>query len=380
MTSVPSRREFDIDFFRGFVCLCLATLHFYNSALYDSFMNLFGETGKWIVWNLRLGVESFFILAGFMMAHMMRPVPGEEVSILGYLKRRFWRLIVPYWIAVLLFTAYRWGIFTIFKRGDGPLSAIDVISQMFLVQEFLYDSSEAIERVSPVGYWSMVTLEQFYLVWLALYAITLALVGRGDGRGYARAEKVMAFITFAACVGSLSLWILPFHTHYHLPAYTVFLTMGMLLYWAQRHGFSRHYFWIMVPLLLAAAIYSKQGTLIKALITTAIFLPLSRGVELPRNAIVRFLNYCGRRSYSIYLIHPIVGIAFIALTWKLTAKSDWLAIPLLIGAIIVSVLAAIVFYKYVELPSQARSRSVQYRRQSGSLSQTAIKAGEPVKV
>src|SRR5688500_18643778 len=103
MTSVPSRREFDIDFFRGFVCLSLATLHFYNSALYDSFLTLFGEAGKWVIWNLRLGVESFFVLAGFMMAHMMRPVPGEEVSISGYLKRRFWRLIVPYWTAVLIY-------------------------------------------------------------------------------------------------------------------------------------------------------------------------------------------------------------------------------------------------------------------------------------
>ena len=52
----------------------------------------------------------------------------------------------------------------------------------------------------------MVSLEQFYLIWLGLYAVALAAVGRGHGKGYARAEKLMAFVTFAACMASLSMW------------------------------------------------------------------------------------------------------------------------------------------------------------------------------
>ncbi len=117
------KREFDIDFFRGWVCLSLVMLHFYNSNLFDSYYRLFGAQGETIVWNWRLGIESFFVLAGFMMGHMLRPVPGEEVAISGYLKRRFFRLILPYWTAVLLFALYRWVLDWYFMPMPPPRSA-----------------------------------------------------------------------------------------------------------------------------------------------------------------------------------------------------------------------------------------------------------------
>lgn len=366
MSTAPSKREFDIDFFRGWVCLSLTVLHFYHSALFDSFTNLFGKMGQDAVLNIRLGVESFFVLAGFMMAHMMRPMPGENVSIAGYLKRRFYRLIIPYWTAVLIYAAYRGGIYVLFHRGDGPLTVGDVLKQLFLVQEFYYKSPAEMEKVSPIGYWSMVTLEQFYLIWLGFYAICIGIFGRNNGKGYARAERAMAFLTFSACIGSLSLWNmgLEHEMQWQLPLWGTFLTLGMLLYWAIRHNFSSLYFWLVLPAILATGIYSDTYKMYKALITVAIFIPLARGARLPDNVVIRFLAFCGKRSYSIYLIHSIAGIAFISMTWKLTAKSDWLAFPILIGAVIVSILASMVFFRYVEVPCQSKARTVEYRRKS----------------
>ena len=61
MTTAPSKRLYDIDWFRGFVCLCLTILHFYTSPLFASFFRMFGSAGEYIVWNIRLGVESFFV-------------------------------------------------------------------------------------------------------------------------------------------------------------------------------------------------------------------------------------------------------------------------------------------------------------------------------
>src|SRR5688572_1134930 len=99
-----SGREFDIDFFRGIVCTCLILLHFYVLGLFPHWNRLAensvgAKNLEFVVWNIRLGVESFFVLAGLMMAHMLRPAPGEDVSLGLYLKRRFFRLIIPYWIA-----------------------------------------------------------------------------------------------------------------------------------------------------------------------------------------------------------------------------------------------------------------------------------------
>jgi peptidoglycan/LPS O-acetylase OafA/YrhL len=400
MLSSPStRREFDIDFFRGWVCLSLMFLHFYNSHLYLSFHRLFGDTGDYLIWNWRLGVESFFVLAGFMMAHMLRPVPGEDVSLFGYVKRRFFRLILPYWIAVAIFTCYRWGARLVLHAEAAP-SLSDVASQLFLMQEF-FVAPEQLERVVPVGYWSMVSLEQFYLLWLGFYGVCLFVFGRNKGAGYAWAERAMCFLTFVACLGSLSFWVwhdvnVPgtafgwglSHDHFtmhlgekkialELPLYTVFLSLGMLLYWSMRQKIVRHYFWIALVLLLAAACETNFSRLWKALFAAIVFIPLAHGMRLPNNKVFRFLTYVGRRSYSIYLIHPIAGICFIAVTWRLTSKSDWLAIPIALIAMIVSILAAFVFYKYVELPCQAKSRTVEYRKKRTAVAETSKPVVEP---
>jgi peptidoglycan/LPS O-acetylase OafA/YrhL len=398
-SSASGRREFDIDFFRGWVCLSLMTLHFYNSDLYTSFFALFGETGKYLVWNWRLGVESFFVLAGFMMAHMLRPIPGEDVSLIGYVKKRFFRLIVPYWIAVLIFAAYRWGVRLLLHAATLPPSLGDVVAQLCLVQEFFIAPVE-LEKIGPVGYWSMVTLEQFYLLWLFLYGICLCVFWQNRGKGYARAEYAMFGLTFIACVASLCLWvwndgIFPgTQTGWHMtaghlyamhngerspiqvPLYTAFLGMGMLLYWSIRQRVFRPYFWVALALVFIAAFTTNISLLWKSVLTAFIFIPLARGARLPDCAVLRFLAYCGKRSYSIYLIHPIVGVAFLALTWRLTAKSAWFAIPLALLAMVLSVAGALVFYKYIEMPFQAKSRSVEYRKKRAAPVETTAPAVE----
>ncbi len=388
--STPTRREFDIDFLRGFVCLSLLLLHFYTSHLYDAYKRLFGGDGEYVVWTWRLGVESFFVLAGFMMAHMLRPVPGENVSIAGYLKRRFFRLIVPYWSAVLLFAAFRWAVRLAFRADSAP-SLTDILSQMFLVQEF-FVARDQLEKVIPVGYWSMVSLEQFYLLWLGVYALCLLPFGRAGGKEYGRAERVMASLTFLVCLASLALWVwtegtlanggLAWHMAHgtlevrlmqieaplQLPLYSAFLALGMLLYWARRQNLFAGYFWVALLALVLAAAFTGHSRLCKAIVAVCIFLPLARGARVPDNRIFRFLAYCGKRSYSIYLIHPIAGIAFISLTWRLTVKSDWLAIPLTLIAVVVSLIASSIFYRFIEVPCQNKSRTVAYRRKTAAVS------------
>jgi peptidoglycan/LPS O-acetylase OafA/YrhL len=405
MSSALQQREFDIDFFRGIVCLSLMCLHFYIGSLYDAFMRLFGDMGEYIVWHIRLGVESFFILAGFMMAHMLRPTPGEAISTGRYLKRRFYRLIVPYWTAILIFVGYRW-LARLVLHADNAPSLVEVLAQMFLLQEFLVEHSRQLISV-PIGYWSMVTLEQFYLIWIALYAISLRVFGRNSAKGFGRAERAMAFLTFAVALLSLALWqpccanvrqlglywqmspsgnaifIADAPVYVQLPFFAVFMAVGMLLYWAIRQKLLRGYFIVAVAALLLSAITTNDSRLWRALITSCLFVPLAHGARLPNNMLLRFLRYCGQRSYSLYLIHGIVGVAFISLTWRLTLKSDWFVLPITFVALVLSILASIVFYRYVELPCQVKSRSVAYRGKTGattSSSADVVKPATPVVV
>jgi peptidoglycan/LPS O-acetylase OafA/YrhL len=230
----------------------------------------------------------------------------------------------------------------------------------------------------------MVALEQFYLLWLAAYGICLFIFSGNQGKGYGRAERVMAALTFAFCLGSLGLWIwdngkfmgmgwrittgtlvvysaqteLPLQ----LPLYASFLALGMLLYWAVRQKIFQAYFYLALVFLALSAGLTGHSRLYKTILIALVFIPLSRGYRLPDYQALRFLAYCGRRAYSIYLVHAIIGIAFLSLTWRITAKSAWLALPLTLGAIVLSLLAGFVFYRLVELPCHNISRSVEYRR------------------
>jgi peptidoglycan/LPS O-acetylase OafA/YrhL len=357
--AAPPGREFDIDSFRGFVCLCLVLLHFYTGNLNEYWQRLGGHCLEYAVWNLRFGVESFFILAGFMMAHMLRPAPGEAVSLTLYLKRRFYRLIIPYWVAVLLATADRWLVWTVLKRGGDRLPDIwAVLAQLTLLQE-VWNINEA-----ALGLWSMVTLEQFYLIWLAFYALVRLLIrlGRVGPTGYGHPERVMAGLTFLACAGSAAALMVGYNYRWQLPLFAIYLTLGMLLYWALRQRFARPLFLAAVGLLAAVAIVTETSRPVTGLLTVAFLAPLARGYRLPKSVILRGLAYVGQRSYSVYLVHGIVGQRVFSLASKLGGRDDWVAFPLLAAGLIATLLAAMLFYRYVELPCREKARSVKFRR------------------
>lgn len=350
------RREFDIDAFRGLVCLSLVTLHFYvNGPLHDGLHRLIGSVGDFLVHHVRLGVESFFLLAGFMMAHMLRPAPGENVSVRGYLTRRFFRLIIPYWIAVLLAALDRWAVLVVFQRGDVP-AAGDVIAQMSLTQEFFAHA----EDVAPTGYWSMVTLEQFYLVWLVGYWICRKLLGQGTG-GYGPAEQAMAWLTLAAGLVSAIVLASDEWTRFRLPRYALYLSLGLMLYWCVRQRFARVPFVIGLVALAAVAVYTGKSRPIAGLASVALLIPLCRGWRLPSAAVLRFLALWGRRSYSLYLMHPIVGIRLLSFGKFAADGEPAVLLGVLAAAFVGTFIAAEVFYRLVELPCQARARQVNYR-------------------
>jgi len=378
MMGIPAKREFDIDWFRGLVCLSLAMLHVYNSPLYDSYYRLFGETGKSIVWDWLLGVENFYILAGFMMAHMMRPVPGERISIGGYVKRRFFRLLLPYWVAMAIFAILQWSVGLLSGKTDAMPTIVEVLAQIGLVQEFVIAPDRLVnDTVVPIGYWSMVSLEQFYLLWMACYTICRGIFGRGAG--YGRAERAMIVVTFLACIGSLVLLVENVKMKMELPLFTVYLTLGMLLYWSIRQNVYSALFWVAWGLLFAGFLYNGNPRMIKALIVAMMFIPLAKGYRAPDCLAIRVLSYCGKRSYSIYLIHSIAGMFFLRLTWRLTEKSDWMALPLSAAAFAVFIAAAMIYYRYQELPCQARAQRVSYRRRRGSHLESSqiISSGNP---
>ena len=354
MTVAPGSggRQFDLDPFRGVVCLWLMGLHLCQASdAHAALLTLFGERTADVLFHVRLGVESFLVLAGFMVGHMLRPVPGEVVRLRAYFARRAYRLLLPFWAAILLAAADKWAVHFLMGGGKDRPGVRELVTQLVLVNEF-FDVPNA-----AVGYWSMAALEQFYLGWLLLFGVTLW----GTHAGYERAVGRMGVWALAIFVASGAVFAFDVPVPAHLFRYGFYIAFGVLLYGAARLAVYRAEFITAAVLLVVAAVWLPDSRLFAACISAGVLLALARGAQFPGGRVFKCLRFVGQRAYSVYLIHAIVGIRVLS-GFRLVAKyGDWVAVPLVVLAAAASLVSASVFFRLVEAPCQTLARRVRYR-------------------
>ena len=350
------RREFDLDPFRGVVCLWLMGMHLcWMSEAHAPLVRLVPEWLPDLAYRFRLGVESFLVLAGFMAAHMLRPVAGEGVRLSAYFLRRACRLLLPFAVAVLLAAADKWLAYYLFGGGTGRPGPFEVLSQLFLINEFVGVHEAA------VGYWSLVTLEQAYL--LGLFALFVA-YRTASGPPEAAYETAWARLGPLALVvflgsGAAFLWLpkLPVA----LPQYAFYIALGVLLYGHSRLGRYRREFPVALGALWLAAVLTQHSRLTAALVATGVLSALARGARFPGGPVFAALRWVGMRSYSVYLVHAVLGLRLLS-GYKFVGKfGDWVAVPLVLLAAAGSLVGAALFYQLVERPCLELARRVRYR-------------------
>lgn len=342
-----AKRLFDIDPLRGFVCFCLMGFHFVSTSLYEPLHLLGGEMFDIVVWKLRLGVESFFVLAGFMVAHSLRPIPGEQVSYTKYFGRRWVRLWQPYSVAVLLAAANMWLPKLLLERGRDAPTVSELLAQLTLTQE-LFSVPEA-----AIGFWSLVTLEQFYVGWLLLLFVADRL----------RSTTASSVVSLLVGLTSFALLAWQVELVWALPLWAGYLVLGIALYDIAVRGRNRTVFGILlVALFTAGCLATTDHKPIKALVASFLLWCLGSGWRFPGGPLFRCLRYLGQRSYSTYLTHGIVGYRVFSLYPKVEQYGYLAVFGLLCGAFAASLLIGEIFYRCVEVPCLHMARRLQYRR------------------
>ncbi|HVK14077.1 MAG TPA: acyltransferase family protein [Gemmataceae bacterium] len=355
--SLPGReREFDLDPFRGVVCLWLTGMHLcWMSEVHPALVRLVPAGVPDAAYRWRLGVESFLILAGFMTAHMLRPNPGESVRLGTFCLRRACRLVLPFGVAVLWAAADRWAAYLLFGRGVGRPDLPAVLSQLLLVNEWVGVPEAA------VGYWTLATLEQVSLLGAAALAIVCCWTANGRSGRYEVAYARMGPIALAAFLGSGAAFLLAPDLPVTLPRYAFYVALGGLLYGHARLGLYRWEFPAALGALIAVAVLTQHSRLTAAVVAVGTLSVLARGARFPGGPAVAALRFIGQRSYSLYLVHAILGIRVTSL-WKiLGGYPDWVAIPLVLAAAAASLAGAAVFYRWIERPCQALASRFAYR-------------------
>lgn len=352
----PPPREFDLDPFRGVVCLWLMGLHFgWLSEAHGPLLRLAGPDVADALFHVRLGVESFLVLAGFMMAHMLRPVPGEGIRFGAYFARRGYRLLLPFAAAVLLAAADRWAAHLLFDGGKDRPGVGEVVAQLLLVNEYVGVPEPA------VGYWTLATLEQFYLLWLVGFAVVRRATAGDPGAAYRRAVARMGRVALAVFLASGAAFLGAGSLADHLPRYAFYIALGILLYGNARLGLHRWELRAAVAGMAGAAVWFQHSRLTAALVAVGVLYALAGGARFPGGRAVGALRYVGRRAYSLYLVHAVVGMRVLTGYRYVGRHGDWVAVPLVLAAAAASLAGAAVFFRWVERPCQDLARRVRYR-------------------
>jgi peptidoglycan/LPS O-acetylase OafA/YrhL len=95
-----------------------------------------------------------------------------------------------------------------------------------------------------------------------------------------------------------------------------------------------------IPIAVAAAISA-----------VLIFIPIHRPVAV--------FSFLGTISYSLYLVHTLIGVRIVNLAMR--TSSQWIYLAGLAAAIIASLSAAIALWYFVERPSRLQARIIKSR-------------------
>ena len=291
------RRPTALDLFRAVVCLQIVGMHTYFGATHAVMSSHLGPIATWIVSNLRFGYESFFVIAGFFLAHNFRPGRWSHFSVAKFFSRRIVRLAVLYWIALAL------GIIGLLLRhySTGAPSGVPPFGEMLPVFLFAHNFGSAWSPSTAL--WFMAVLVQLYLTWCLLFwLIRRWFLGQGDSDYHNRSVSALQVLTVLVFGASLSAHVAGAARAGSIVHSAVFFAIGCLAYWQSTDRSVRTALVMGIVLLLTFGALTESSRLVAAGIAAGA-IPLLAGRAAPDFVLTRALATVGAWSYSIYLTH-----------------------------------------------------------------------------
>jgi len=319
-----------VEALRGIAAVSVAWFHFTHGNprfLDEGIVKASGQYG----W---LGVYVFFVISGFVIPYaLFRANYKPRLNFLRFLGRRLVRLEPPYLLCVLI-TVLLWYISSYFPgfRGASPDWSF---SQLFFHIGYLVAFSNHV-WLSPV-FWSLAIEFQYYI---AMGFVFPLLINRSI---VIRMATLAAMCLLSYFVRDRSL----------LFAYLGLFTIGILVFQLYAKLIGTGVF-LVCSSLAALVVWNVQD------LPTAVA-GLLAGFAIAFLGRVRLgpLMYFGTISYSLYLLHVPIGGRVINLgeQYAGTAFGKMLALA---GALLLSICAAHLYYRYVEHPSRLLSMRISY--------------------
>ncbi|MBI5760304.1 MAG: acyltransferase [Planctomycetales bacterium] len=356
-----------LDGMRGFAALCIASYHIwrYEPAPYpaEQAMPVWGD---WLLKHAWIGVQILLVQSGFVIAYTLRNTVVTPRTALAFVARRLVRLVPPYWVTIALVLAVH-GLCAAWRRFpsllDEPPTAAGVLAQMFYLQDILgYGNLSA-------GLWTVAIEVQFYVVFVVGWGLSqrcmldeeaepLIVLDVTKVPWFVRRTNLLIFFALPAA-WALFNWNRKDTNEQWVHHFLFQFFLGMVTWWALERT---------VPLLVflgTIAVVAGQMVFDRSLTSPEIvarFVTLATAVSMFIAGRTnhfhdwlnwRWLQYVGRISYSLYLVHYPVGHV---VTWLGWLACDNLPTPIqsaviLSMSLVGSIAAGHLLYVAVEVPS-----------------------------
>lgn len=319
-----------VTLIRGIAALAVSLFHFTKG-----FFVTDASVAEVLLPYAWIGVEVFFVISGFVIPYALLRVPIKLKHYGGYLLKRLVRIEPAYLasIALILILNYISTLFPIYQGNPFSISGFTILLHMGYLVEF-FDG----RWLNPV-YWTLAIEFQYYLVIGVLLII------------WNRNQK---YLTIATLFLFFALSFIPQDTVKFLKHTDIF-TIGIVCAFYKKEYIDKILFISLVGL-VGAVIYLHHSYVITILSVGA-----TLGIAfLNKFSNFKLLIFFGNISYSLYLLHIPVGGRVINLS-KRFPLGDYGKFFAIFIALVVSILAAWLFYILIEKPSHRLSRKIKLK-------------------
>jgi len=285
------------------------------------------------------GVQIFFVISGFVIAHSTRHLRGTLRDTGAFILRRQLRLDPPYWVALgltLILVAVRHlsgGL-----RHDALPGIGTVLANMAYLQRIL-----RLQEIVQVA-WTLCLEVQFYLVLILLVALASRLNPHRT-RWLSGAVLLLGLVSvpFERRGG--------FHGSPWFVAEWFYFAAGAVCYWVVRREAPAPFLWLLIAAMAWPMLLWDPAPVGVGMATVLSLYVVGRSGGLTSFARWRWIQYMGRISYSLYLVHLPVVTLVLPMGYKLTHTNRLAAVGWWAFGAALSVGVAELFYRFVERPS-----------------------------
>lgn len=349
-TPARTRRLTFPDALRGFAATWVVLFHIGAGGQAATFQQaLPGWLNTVVFTSGHFGVPVFFVLSGFVIALSIGDDAVDARYVGRFALRRAIRLDLPYWAAIAIAVAVLTAKRALVPGADvTPVTAGNVLAHMFYVQLFL-----GLPAINPV-FWTLTYEIQFYLAFCVL-------IGLAQRLGATPADRRPLHLLFlaAALLAIVAPMVPALQPRGLALANWHGFLLGAFVAWSLAGTISPGWFIAFAAALLGTWWRTGDSFTPVCVVTAVVLLLVGRAGHLGDWLSAAPLQWLGRISYSLYLLHvPVSGVAFRVVSRVLGggAPSEALAAVVVLA---INLAAAWVFWFAIERPSTELARRLR---------------------